>query len=189
MLPMRVAALSSTYPAATSACWPPSVSADAMQVRRRYALGAEPAATDPPARGNSQPFKGDCVARVTRRLSLWRAPIVRRVLAPELTTVQFRRELLDGDRGAALVNAVGVWFTVLLLCLHGFRSNRRVMSTQVDHFFSGFSSQEVQVTMLEATRDAAGSAEDDLAGAFEGPFYEWFGMVRSNGDASVLTLD
>ena len=91
-----------------------------MQVRRRYALGAEPAATDPPARGNSQPFKGDCVARVTRRLSLWRAPIVRRVLAPELTTVQFRRELLDGDRGAALVNAVGVWFTVLLLCLHGF---------------------------------------------------------------------
>ena len=77
---------------------------------------------------------------------------------------------------------------VRVLCLHGFRSNRRVMSTQVTHFFRAFSSQELQVTMLEATRDAAGSAEDGLEEAFEGPFYEWFGMVRSNGDASPFTL-
>ena len=78
---------------------------------------------------------------------------------------------------------------VRLLCLHGFRSNARVMSTQVDHFFRGFSSQELDVTMLEATRDASGFAGNDLAGAFDGPFYEWFGVASSNEVASPLTLE
>ena len=52
---------------------------------------------------------------MTRRLSRWLAPLVRRILAPEATKVEYLEQLRTGDRGDRLLNASATWFAVLVL--------------------------------------------------------------------------
>ena len=52
---------------------------------------------------------------MTRRLSRWLAPLVRRILAPEATNAEYLEQLRTGDRGDRLLNASATWFAVLVL--------------------------------------------------------------------------
>ncbi|MGB8650731.1 MAG: hypothetical protein WCD35_08725 [Mycobacteriales bacterium] len=52
---------------------------------------------------------------MNRRLSRWLAPLVRRILAPELTDAEYLEELQAGDRADRLLNSVATWFAVIAL--------------------------------------------------------------------------
>ncbi|CAK4067268.1 unnamed protein product [Aphanomyces euteiches] len=64
-----------------------------------------------------------------------------------------------------------------VLCLHGWRTNPKVLEHQLRGFRQAFG-ETVEFDCLQGPRPAVGASDDDIEKSFEGPFFEWFSVAR-----------